>query len=204
MKKYLLATLLATFFTSMSFAQHSDIEFGFTDPSNPVFEIELDEVTDEGIQVAEGSFVPAGPFATTDNPGFITPAEEGLTVNQGDQVFVNILNAGAADSPTDVGVGFVNLFTVAGGIQDFDSSLGTLSITANVPGNPSADAISTFAGDDSLTGSTALFLAAGSDGSTFSDPPEGEDPEQLAVGNIHNHLGSLPVMERLLSRILSF
>ena len=95
MSKYFLAMLLATLFVSTSFGQHSDIEFGFEDPTDPTsFEVELFEFTDEGIGVAEGSFTPAGPFATTDNPGFITPvtATESLTVNAGDAVSVKVLD----------------------------------------------------------------------------------------------------------------
>ena len=106
MKKIILAALFATLFTSISVAQHADIEFGFEDPTVPgaVFEVLLDEVTNENIQFAEGSFIPAGPFATSDNPGFITPDEVGevLTVNEGDQVFVNVLDASAF---SNVGVG---------------------------------------------------------------------------------------------------
>ena len=192
MKKYFLATLLATLFVSPSLAQHSDIEFGFEDPANPVFEIELDEVTDEGIQVAEGRFVPAGAFATTDSPGFITPvsADENLTVGEGDQVFVRVLDASAPGSPTTRGVGFVNFYSPGTpGLQNLDASSGTFTITGNTIGS-SADSVSVFAGDQLISGDADLFLATGSDGTFDSDPPPSldEEPEDLGVGEIHNHL----------------
>lgn len=193
MRKYFLATLFASLFASTSFAQHSDIEFGFEDPANPVFEIELDEVTDEGIQVAEGEFLRAGPFATTDSPGFITPVtdDENLTVNPGDQVFVRVLDASATDSPTTRGVGFVNFYDPSTPeLQNLDSTSGTLVITGNVPGS-SADSISVFAGDQLISGNEDLFLATGSDGSGMSDvPPSAGEPNiTLGPGQIHSHLG---------------
>jgi len=145
MNRLFLAALFAMLFGSLSFAQeemHSDIEFGFEDPSDTsTFEIELTEETDEGILVAEGSFVPAGAFATTDNPGFITPVEEdeNLTVNSGDQVFVRVLDASASDSPTTRGAGYIN-FYVPGtpGLQTLADSTGTLEIEGNVAGSDSA------------------------------------------------------------------
>ena len=191
MYKYFLATLLATLFASTSFAQHSDIEFGFEDNANPVFEVLLDEVTDEGIQVAEGEFFSLGPFATTDSPGFITPEEEGevLTVNPGDQVFVRVLDASAPDSPTDRGVGFVNFYNpVTDALEPTDSTDGTLVITGNTPGS-SADSVSVFSGDQLLSGEAELFLAAGSDGNTMSDAPGDEPNITLGSGRIHTHLG---------------
>lgn len=191
MSKYFLATLFATLFTSASFAQHSDIEFGFEDPTaaNPVFEIELDELTEEGIPVAEGEFAGAGAFRTADNPGFITPAEEGLTVGDGDQVFIRVLDASAPDSPTALVSGFVGFWTPDGGLQSFDSSFGTLSIESNTPGSNSPT-VTNLAGDSVLAGPTDMFLAEGSDGSFMSDPPPSlnEEPDLLGVGEIHNHL----------------
>jgi len=194
MNKYFLATLIATLFSSISFAQHSEIEFGFEDPAaaDPVFEIELDESTVEGIQVAEGEFNRVGPFATADSPGFITPveADENLTVNEGDQVFVRVLDASAADSPTARGVGYVNFYSPGTpGLQNLDASSGTLDITSNVPGS-SANAFSVFAGDQLVEGDAELFLAEGSDGDTLSDVPPSllEENVTLGPGEIHNHL----------------
>ena len=197
MTKYFLVALFAALFASTSFAQHSDIEFGFEDPANPVFEIELDELTDEGIQVAEGEFVALGANVTADNPGFITPFEveedengvevivEQLVVNEGDQVFVRVLDASASDSPTDRGVGFVNFYNPdTDALENRDSSFGTLTITG------SDGATSVFAGNQLVSGDAELFLAVGSDGDDFSTPPPSlnEDPQLLTVGRIHNHL----------------
>ena len=194
MNKFFLATLFATLLTSISFAQeegHSDIEFGFEDPAaaSPVFEIELFEVTSEGIQVAEGEFSGAGAFRTADNPGFITPVEEGLTIGEGDLVSLRVLNMSAADSPTALGSGYVSFWTPDGGLQSFDSSFGTFEFEANTVGSD-ASSFSVFAGDELISGSADLFLAEGSDGTFVSDPPPSanEEPEDLGVGEIHNHL----------------
>ena len=218
MTKYFMAALFAALFASTSFAQHSDIEFGFEDPANPVFEIELDELTDEGIQVAEGEFTRAAPFATTDNPGFLTPLEveedengvevivEQLVVNEGDQVFVRVLDASASDSPTDRGVGFVNFYNPdTDALENRDSSFGTLTITG------SDGATSVFAGNQLVSGDAELFLAVGSDGDDLSTPPPSldEDREELGVGRIHNHLafdlsGSLATTDSAVGLLLQF
>jgi len=191
MYKYFLATLLATLFASTSFAQHSDIEFGFEDNANPVFEVLLDEVTDEGIQVAEAEFFSLGPFTTTDSPGFITPEEEGevLTVNPGDQVFIRVLDASAPDSPTARGVGYINFYVPGGdGLQTLEGSSGTFDITGNTPGSDS-DSVSVFTGNQLVSGAAELFLAAGSNGNTMSDTPGDEPNITLGSGRIHTHLG---------------
>ena len=192
-KYLLLAALFATLFAPATFAQeeedlgHSDIEFGFEDPSNPEFEIELAEVTDEDIQVAEGSFVRAGSFATTDTPGFITPVSdtENLTVRVGEQVFVRVLDASAPDSPTDRGVGYDNFYNPeTDALESLDSTSGTLEITG------SNNVVSTFAGDQLISGDAEVFLGEGSDGTVMSDVPPslGEDNVILGPGEIHNHL----------------
>ncbi len=218
MTKYILATLFAALFASTSFAQHSDIEFGFEDLANPVFEIELDEFTDEGIGVAEGEFISLGANVTTDNPGFITPLEveedengvevivEQLVVNNGDQVFVRVLDASASDSPTARGVGFVNFYNPdTDALENLDSSFGTLTITG------SDGATSVFAGNQLVSGDADVFLAVGSDGDDFSTPPPSldEEPEELTVGRIHNHLafdlsGSLATTDSAVGLLLQF
>jgi len=210
MTKYFLAVLLATLIVpSASFAQeemHSDIEFGFADLTNPEFEIELTEETDEGILVAEGEFERAGSFATADSPGFITPADEGLTVNPGDQVFVRVLDASAAGSPTTRGVGYVNFYNPAtDALENQDSSFGTLDITG------SNNAVSTFAGDQLVSGDAEVFLATGSDGTAMSNVPPslGEANVVLGPGEIHNHLafdlsGSLATTDGAVGLLLQF
>ena len=187
MKKYFLTALFAMLFASVSHAQHSDIEFGFADPlaATPEFEIENDVVNNEGIQVFESSFMPLGPFLTTDNPGFITPADEGLTVNAGDRVFVRVLNTADDDSPSSIGSGFVHFFDPdTGTIQ---SAGGSVTVTGN------GGTISVFNGDTLQSGTGSLFLSAGSDGTDMSDIPgsaldEGEENVLLGAGEIHNHL----------------
>ena len=213
MTKYFLAALFATLFASTSFAQHADIEFGFEDNANPVFEILLDELTDEGIQVAEGEFTRAGSFATTDSPGFITPLEEEngvvveeLTVNPGDQVFVRVLDASADGSPTDRGVGFVNFYNpVTDALENLDATSGTLSITG------SDNVVSVFAGDQLISGDAEIFLATGSDGDDISNVPGDGDESNitLTAGRIHNHLafdlsGDLATTDGAVGLLLQF
>ena len=213
MNKYFLATMFAMLFTSVSFAQHTDIEFGFEDPSSasPVFEILLDEFTEEGIAVAEGEFEGSGAFRTADSPGFITPVEEdeNLTVGVGDQVFIRVLDASADDSPTKLVSGYVGFWTPDGGLQSFDSSFGTLSIESNTIGSDDPT-FSDFTGD-SADGPTDLFLAVGSDGTALSDVPPslGEENVTLGPGEIHNHLafdlsGDLAATNGAVSLLLQF
>ena len=194
MNKYFLATLFAVLFSTMSFAQdkgHSDIEFGFEDPAaaTPVFEIELFEETTEGILVAEGEFNGPANFRTADSPGFITPVDEGLVVNAGDQVSVRVLDASAAGSPTNLASGYVSFWTPTGGFQSFDSSFGTLTITGNTPGS-TADTLTVLESASVVSGPTDIFLAEGSDGTFMSDVPPSlnEDNVVLGSGEIHNHL----------------
>ena len=191
MKKYFLTALFAVLFASVSHAQHSDIEFGFADPlaDTPEFEIENDVVNNEGIQVAEGSFTGVGTLINTDNPGFITPADEGLVVNSGDQIFVRVLNTADEDSPSSIGNGFVHFFDPNTGTVQSDG--GTVTILGNA--GSSQPTSSAFDGDVVQSGSGVLFLAAASDGTAVSNIPqsaldEGEENVDLGVGEIHNHL----------------
>ena len=131
---------------------------------------------------------------------------EQLVVNNGDQVFVRVLDASASDSPTDRGVGFVNFYNPdTDALENLDSSFGTLTITG------SDGATSVFAGNQLVSGDAELFLAVGSDGDDFSTPPPSldEDPEQLEVGRIHNHLafdlsGSLATTDSAVGLLLQF
>lgn len=201
MKKYFLAAAIAVLFSSLGHAQdlevHSDIEFGFAPDSEELeFEIENDTVNDDGFQVFEGSFgIALGNESTTDNPGFITPVDEGLTVNQGDNIFVRVLNAGQTEGNT-IGSGFVNFYdpnTPAAGIQ---SDGGTITVIGNDPNDPDGDIAAVFDGDVPVSLIESLFLAQGSDGTFISDLPpsllgdeEGDEQNiELGVGEIHNHL----------------
>lgn len=81
-----LPALAAVAFTAApAVAQHSDIEFGYTDGH-----IEI-EFGPEG-QVFEGEFPDSGLFAgNTDDPGFASEPEEGLGVNPGDVIDYRVL-----------------------------------------------------------------------------------------------------------------
>lgn len=199
MKKYFLAAAIAVLFSSLGHAQevHSDIEFGFAPDSEELeFEIENDTVNDDGFQVFEGSFgIALGNESTTDNPGFITPVDEGLTVNQGDNIFVRVLNAGATDGNT-IGSGFVNFYDPNQPDAGIQSDVGTITVIGNDPNDPDEDIVAVFDGDVPVSGIVSLFLAEGSDGTFQSDLPpsllgdeEGDEQNiELGVGEIHNHL----------------
>ena len=180
MTRFIFTAMFAVSLSSSCFGQHSDIEFGYDDLLEPTeIEVESDEFNNEGIKILEGEFDGLGSDLFADSPGFITAADEGLVVNEGDRIFVRILDAGDSDE-TNVGAGFVNFYDPANptaGVQAF----GRLAITATSGAATVLDG-STVSGDESL------FLAAGSDGNTMSTPPGGEEPELLAVGEIHNHL----------------
>jgi hypothetical protein len=190
MRKFLFAALLAFSLSSVGLAQddegHSDIEFGFeTDVMGNVdssaVEIEAEEFNVDNIAIFEGEFENldfsgTNPDLFTDNPGFITPLNEGLQVNVGDSVSIRFLDASSL--PT-VGAGYVNFFdpTMSGlGIQEF----GSIEVS-----NSGGDSITL---DSSTDSDQSIFLALGDDGTGQSNPPGGEDPEDLAPGEIHTHL----------------
>ena len=179
MKNYLLAMLATLLFASLSFAQevHSDIEFGYDDPAAPaVIVVESDELTSQGIQITEGEFEDDFGDVFAENPGFITAADEGLRVNSGDRITVRFLDA---SEETNVGVGFVNYYNPTTGEI---TNVGQIEVT-NQAGD-TADLNGAV-----LTGSEALLLSLGSDGGLVSNPgEEGEEPELLPEGEIHNHL----------------
>ena len=201
MKKYFLAAAIAVLFSSLGHAQdlevHSDIEFGFAPDSEELeFEIENDTVNDDGFQVFEGSFgIALGNESTTDNPGFITPVDEGLTVNQGDNIFVRVLNAGETDGNT-IGSGFVNFYDPSDPDAGIQSDGGTITVIGNDPNDPDGDIAAVFDGDVPVSLIESLFLAEGSDGTFISDLPpsllgdeiDDEQNIELGVGEIHNHL----------------
>ena len=179
MKKNFFASLAILLFASVGFAQedvHSDIEFGYDDFEAPqAVVVESDELTSEGIQITEGDFITLGSETFADNPGFITPLDEGLRVNPNDRITVRFLNA--ADE-TEVGVGFINFYDPAtGGL----SAAGRIEIS-NQPGD-----LTILDGPELVAGSEDLLLSFGSDGTLNSNAPEDEN-ELLAEGEIHNHL----------------
>ena len=200
MKKYFLAAAIAVLFSSLGHAQdlevHSDIEFGFAPDSEELeFEIENDTVNDDGFQVFEGSFAPLGNELTSDNPGFITPVDEGLTVNEGDNIFVRVLNAAQTEGNT-IGSGFVNFYDPSNPDAGIQSNGGTITVFGNDPNDPDGDIAAVFDGVLAESGIVSLFLAEGSDGTFISDLPpsllgdeiDDEQNIELGVGEIHNHL----------------
>jgi len=119
-----LPALAAVAFTAApAFAQHSDVEFGYTDGK-----IEI-EFGPEG-QVFEGEFPSSGLFAgNTDDPGFASEPEEGLGVNPGDVIDYRVLGPlrfhdGAAFAPITDGTSI----TIA------DNPSGTINIDASTVG----------------------------------------------------------------------
>ena len=196
MKKYFLAAAIAVLFSSLGHAQdlevHSDIEFGFAPDSEELeFEIENDIVNDDGFQVFEGSLgLSLGNQSTTDNPGFITPVDEGLTVNEGDNIFVRVLNAAQTEGNT-IGSGFVNFYDPSNPDAGIQSNGGTITVIGNDPNDPDVNVVSSFDGDELVQGIESLFLAQGSDGTFFSDTPPSLEEDNVALevlGEIHSHL----------------
>ncbi len=189
MKKYFLATLLLTCATSVSQGQDVDIEFGLDDLAAPTTVVVVSGLSNsDGTQILDGAFSGLSfdpllpPDLSADNPGFITPASEGLLVNSGDEVFVRFLNAGT-ESTNSVGGGFVSFFdpnNAAAGVQAF----GNITVSNSSGGSLSLNGAS-------LSGDAAISLGLGADGITgVSTPPPsaGEPPEILGVGEIHTHL----------------
>ncbi len=97
---------------SISYGQHSDVEFGYDNLANPgAFIMDGNEFTVEGFRFFEAEMEEFDPFNPgnfgSDEPGFTTNAAEGLLINSGDRIFLRILNA--ADFSA-FGVGFVNYY----------------------------------------------------------------------------------------------
>ena len=150
-------------------AQHSDIEFGYDDASNPssfnLSPLSFDETTADGIILAEGSFRELDPFApgdfSVDQPGFTTNSGVGQIVNTGDHIMINVLDAAVH---SDFGVGFVNFF------------------------NPATDALEA-SGRISLIDNTSLTPNLVLDGASIES---GVNPQLIgagnASGNLHDHI----------------
>ena len=180
MKKKFLASLATLLFASVGFAQedvHSDIEFGYDNFTTPqAVVVESDELTSEGIQITEGDFISLGLETFADNPGFITPLDEGLRVNPNDRITVRYLNAA---EETEVGVGFVNFYDPATGEL---SAVGRIEVS-NQPGD-----LTVLDGPELVIGSEDLLLSLGSDGTLDSNAPDDDENRLLDEGEIHNHL----------------
>ncbi len=175
MTKTLCTLLLVGTLSSVSFAQHSDIEFGYDDHTNPTaIEIEQPNVSSEGFQFFESEFERAttsDPWET-DEPGFETIDEMGelFRFNPGDNIWISVLNAGD-DSISDLGVGYVNYFNPGTGVLE---ASGEITV-----------------GED-LTSATADLVLNG------ASITSGDNPQLLGIGDtiasgdpggIHEHVG---------------
>ena len=141
MKLKIVFSIVAVGFMATSvLAQHSDVELGYDNLSNPTaFIIEQDNVTTEGFQYFEAEMEELDPFDpgnfSSDEPGFATNGLEGLLVNEGDQIWLNILDASVDSS---FGLGYVNYYDpntdtlqASGRIAVEDNSTGTLDLILN-------------------------------------------------------------------------
>ena len=173
MKKLLLTMLFASLPT-ICFGQHADIEFGYDDTDNPQeFELELGDTT-EGFHFAESEFDGLFNDRSTQDPGFITPADEGLLVNEGDAISIKVLNA---RTESTLGAGYVNFYNPNSGAIE---AAGGIAIT-----NQSGDLID--ANSSTIGTVESVLLSFGSDGTIESNSTDG-DNFTLPPGEIHNHL----------------
>lgn len=128
--------VLATMSTNL-FAQHSDVEFGYDDLANPSsFTIEGDDFTSEGFLFFESEMEELDPFNSgdfsSDEPGFATNDAEALLVNDGDQIWLNALDA---SMHSIFGLGYVNYYdpstdslSAAGRLAVYDNSASTADL----------------------------------------------------------------------------
>jgi len=112
-----------------------------------------------------------------DDPGFITPADEGLRVNIGDEVDVLFLDGAGAGSNT--AQGFVTFYNPTTGLLE----TGTSAITIT---NQNGDSV--ILDGTTISGGNSLFLSEGSDGFLASNAPDPSENVILGEGEIHNHL----------------
>lgn len=159
--------------SSAAFAQHSDIEFGYDDHTNPTaIEIEQPNLSSEGIMFFESIFEQASAVDPweTDEPGFETIDEMGelFRFNPGDDIWVCVLDASVEST---LGVGYVNYFNPGTGMLE---ASGEITV-----------------GED-LTGATDDLVLNG------ASITSGDNPQLLGIGDtvasgdpggIHEHLG---------------
>lgn len=124
--------------------QHAgDVEFGYDVPAAPTgFVFDSSDFTSDGLRYFESEFEELDPFTpgdfSADEPGFTTNLGEGLRVNQGDQVWLNALDASSLSS---FGQGYVNYYnpvadtlTAAGRLGIIDNSGATANLVLNGAG----------------------------------------------------------------------
>jgi len=129
--KTIWSLLLVATLSSVSFAQHSDIEFGYDDVANPTgIEVEQDATSDEGIMFFEADLIEEDPMGdpgnfSTDDPGFETAHLENLVLGVGDLAWLQFVNASTQSA---YGAGYVNY--VAPG-DNVVQAMGGIGITDN-------------------------------------------------------------------------
>ncbi|QEG23948.1 PEP-CTERM sorting domain-containing protein [Mariniblastus fucicola] len=153
----LIAAAVPCLLATNAFAQHAgDVEVGYDSLATPSsLIVEVIESTSEGIALFEADFEELDPFNagdfSADEPGFNTNPGEGLLVNTGDQIWLNVLDASVESS---FGVGYVNYFNPTTNMLE---NSGRMSVLGN----------STSVGDLFLnggsieSGSTRQFIDAG-------------------------------------------
>jgi len=135
--------LAMTWMSSDLFAQHRDLEFGYDDTANPSEFLLSPETfsatTADGIDVVSSEMDELDPFNpgefSADQPGFATNGAEGLIVNSGDSILVNVLDA-SVDS--NFGVGYVSFYNpgtdaleATGRIAFLDNTASTTDLVLN-------------------------------------------------------------------------
>lgn len=156
MKRVLLALAFSVLVCGSVQAQHSDVEFGYDDTSNPTALIfEVGEVTSEGLAVFESEFEALDPFnpddLSSDEPGFTTEPSENLLVNQGDQIWLNAVDASSSSS---LASGYLNFYNPLTGMLE---NTGRVAVQGN--SSSVGDLVLNGAGIES--GSTRQFIDVG-------------------------------------------
>lgn len=145
-----------------------DVVLGYDDLANPteIMLAGIDGMTLNSIPIFIDFFGSPNPFApddlATDNPGFITNDQlgPGFLVNEGDEIFVNILDA--SERPASGGVGYVNFYNPA---EDRIEASGRISV-GELPNDPDVpelclDGDAIVACDQGVLGDTRRFVDEG-------------------------------------------
>ena len=172
MKTYLIAILIAIVsVSSNAYAQVQDdldVVLGYDDLTNPteIMLAGIEGMTLNSIPIFIDFFGSPNVFdpddLATDNPGFITNDQLGpsFLVNEGDEIFVNILDA--SEHPASGGVGYVNFYNPA---EDRIEASGRISV-GEFPNNPDVpelclDGDAVVACDQGVLGDTRRFVDTG-------------------------------------------
>ena len=152
-------------FCAPAFSQHADVEFGYDSTSSPTtFIVEESVVTCEQLLLFESEMVALDPFNQddlgADDPGFATNSLEGLDVNPGDLIWLNVLDA---SEYSQFGLGYVTFYNPA---TDSLEALGRIAIEDNSVGTPDL-VLSGTSGIES--GSNPQFIDVGNSTGTIHD-----------------------------------